>query len=176
MLCRLPGPPDYYVRLPGCFYFIFSNTSANKDCEMCGTVEILWLVSRWFVSRPDITQMVDWVLIVIMYYLHICLSIYLSIYLSFCLSIYLSNYLSNYQFSSVQDGIYALGKAHMRSTPSLGSFLNVAFENSPNVGLIDDGLFSSSQGRSLSASSSYASLFQAIYGVMSLALCPQVVS
>ena len=32
------------------------------------------------------------------------------------------------QFSSFQDGIYALGKAHMRSTPSLGNFPNVAFE------------------------------------------------
>ena len=30
--------------------------------------------------------------------------------------------------SSVEDGIYALGKAHMRSTRSLGSFPNVAFE------------------------------------------------
>ena len=35
---------------------------------------------------------------------------------------------SSVQFSSVQDGIYALGKAHMRSTPSLGSFPNVALE------------------------------------------------
>ena len=35
---------------------------------------------------------------------------------------------SKAQFSSVQGGIYALGKAHMRSTPSLGSFPNVAFE------------------------------------------------
>ena len=35
------------------------------------------------------------------------------------------------QFSSVQDGIYALGKAHMRSTPSLRSFPNVAFETVP---------------------------------------------
>ena len=54
---------------------------------------------------------------------------------------------------------------------------NVAFENSSNVGLIDDGPFSSSQqGRSLSASSFYASsLPQAIDGVVSLALCPQVV-
>ena len=33
--------------------------------------------------------------------------------------------------SSVQDGIYALGKAHMRSTPSLRSFPNVAFETVP---------------------------------------------
>ena len=36
-----------------------------------------------------------------------------------------------YRFSSVQDGIYALGKAHMRSTRSLRSFLNVAFETVP---------------------------------------------
>ena len=35
------------------------------------------------------------------------------------------------QFSSVQDGIYALGKAHMRSTPSLSSFPKVAFETVP---------------------------------------------
>ena len=32
------------------------------------------------------------------------------------------------QFSSVQDSIYALGKAHMRSTLSLRSFPNVAFQ------------------------------------------------
>ena len=32
------------------------------------------------------------------------------------------------QFGSVPDGIFALGKAHMRSTPSLRSFPNVAFE------------------------------------------------
>ena len=32
------------------------------------------------------------------------------------------------QFSLVQDGIYELGKAHMRSTPSLRSFPKVAFE------------------------------------------------
>jgi len=35
------------------------------------------------------------------------------------------------QFTSVQDGIYALGKAHMRSTPSLRGFPNVAFETVP---------------------------------------------
>ena len=34
-------------------------------------------------------------------------------------------------FSSIQDGIYALGKTHMRSTPSLTSFPNVAFETVP---------------------------------------------
>ena len=35
---------------------------------------------------------------------------------------------SSVQFGSVQDGIRALGKVHMRSTPSLRSFPNVAFE------------------------------------------------
>ena len=38
---------------------------------------------------------------------------------------------SSVQFSSVQDGIYALGIAHMRSTQSLKSFSNVAFETVP---------------------------------------------
>ena len=33
--------------------------------------------------------------------------------------------------SSVQDGIYALGKANMRSTPSLRRFPNIAFETVP---------------------------------------------
>ena len=40
---------------------------------------------------------------------------------------------------SVQDGMYALGKAHMGSTPSVRSFPSVAFETVP-VFLIDDGL------------------------------------
>jgi len=35
------------------------------------------------------------------------------------------------QFSSVQDGIYALGKDHMRPTPSLRSFPSVALETVP---------------------------------------------
>ena len=35
------------------------------------------------------------------------------------------------QFSSVQDGIYALGNAHIRSTPSLRSFPNGTFETVP---------------------------------------------
>ena len=47
--------------------------------------------------------------------------------------------------------------------------------NSSNVCLIDDGPLSSVQGRSSSASSFHASLLQASNGVMSLALCPQVV-
>ena len=36
-----------------------------------------------------------------------------------------------FKFSSIQDGIYTLGKAHMRSTPSLRSFPNIAFETVP---------------------------------------------
>ena len=48
--------------------------------------------------------------------------------------------------------------------------------NSSNVRLTDDGRLSSFQGRSSSASSFHASLLQAIDGVMSLAMCPQVVS
>ena len=35
------------------------------------------------------------------------------------------------EFSSVQDDIYVFGKADMRSTPSLRSFFNVAFETVP---------------------------------------------
>ena len=35
------------------------------------------------------------------------------------------------QFTSVQDGIYVIGKAHMRSTLSLRSFPNVSFEMVP---------------------------------------------
>ena len=38
---------------------------------------------------------------------------------------------SSVQFSSVQDGIYALRKAHMRSTPSLRSFPSLALETVP---------------------------------------------
>ena len=35
------------------------------------------------------------------------------------------------RFGSVQGGIYALGKAHVRSTPSLRSSPNIAFETIP---------------------------------------------
>ena len=73
------------------------------------------------------------------------------------------------QFCSVQDGIYALGKPHMCCTLSLRRFPNTV--NSSNVHLIDDGPLSSFQGRS----SSNFSFLQVIDGVMSLALCPQVV-
>ena len=96
------------------------------------------------------------------------------------------------QFSLVQCGSYALGKAHiMRSTPSHRSFPQRCLWNSSNVRLIDDGALSrpfkenrltddgplsSFQGRSSSASSFHASLRLAIDSVMSLALSPQVVS
>ena len=43
---------------------------------------------------------------------------------------------SSVQFSSAQDGIYALGKAHMRFTPSLRSFPNVALERVPMLVLL----------------------------------------
>ena len=36
---KLPGPASFC--LPGSFYFIFSQTSPNKDCEMYGTVKRL---------------------------------------------------------------------------------------------------------------------------------------
>ena len=60
----------------------------------------------------------------------------------------------------------------MRSTPSLRSFPNVAFETVP----IYAHPLSSFQGRSSSVSTFHPSLLQAIDGVMSLALCPYVVS
>ena len=41
------------------------------------------------------------------------------------------NSISPVEFSSVKDGSYALGKAHMRSTPSLRSFSDFAFETVP---------------------------------------------
>ena len=65
----------------------------------------------------------------------------------------------------------------MLSTPSLRSFPNVAFETVPMfVSVIDDGPLSSFQERSSSASSFHASLLRVISGLMSLALCPKVVS
>ena len=44
---------------------------------------------------------------------------------------YSSGESSSIQLSSFQINIYALGKAHMRSAPSLRSFPNVAFETAP---------------------------------------------
>ena len=60
--------------------------------------------------------------------------------------------------------------------PVSQKFLQCCIWNSSSVRLIDDGTLSSFQGRSSSVSSLHASLLQAIDGVFSLILCPQVVS
>ena len=60
--------------------------------------------------------------------------------------------------------------------PVLQKFPQRCLWNGSSVRPIDDGLLSSFQGRSSSASSFHASLLQAIDGVMPLALCPQMVS
>ena len=73
------------------------------------------------------------------------------------------------EFSSVQDGIYALGKAHNMRPARLSVVSPTSPLKRSNVRLIDDGPLSSFQGRSSSASSFHASLLQAIDGVMSLA-------
>ena len=77
------------------------------------------------------------------------------------------------QFSSVQDGIYIYA---LRKAPSLRSFPNVAFETVPMFVWVTMALSRPFKGRSSSAFSFHASLLQAIDGVMSLALCPRVVS
>ena len=41
------------------------------------------------------------------------------------------------QFSSAKDGIYALGKAHMRSTPSVRSLPNVALKRANITVMVD---------------------------------------
>ena len=76
-------------------------------------------------------------------HIHVCLSIYFKGTITTILSVAtLVSLTCNYQFgththnanvhiSSVQDGIYALGKFHMRSVPSLTSFPNVALETVP---------------------------------------------
>ena len=87
-----------------------------------------------------------------------------------------SSEFSSVQFSSGQGGIYTLGKAYIRSTQSLRSSPDVTFGTVPNVHLTDDGSSSSFPGRSPGASSFHASLLQLIDGVLSLVLCPQVVS
>ena len=62
-------------------------------------------------------------------------------------------YQSSVQFSSVQDGVYALGKAHICVPPRLSRVSSLLpFKQFQSVGLTDDGPFSSSQAeRSLSA-------------------------
>ena len=80
------------------------------------------------------------------------------------------------QFSSIQNGtIYMLGKALVHSTPSVRHFPNIAFETVP-VSVCLMIAFSHPFSRLLSAYSFHAFLLQAVNAVMSLALCPQVVS
>ena len=79
-------------------------------------------------------------------------------------------------FRSAQDDIYSLGKAHMRSTPSFRSSPNIAFETVPMFTWLTMTLSRPFKEDLSSASSFRASLLQTIDGVMSLALCPQVVS
>ena len=76
--------------------------------------------------------------------------------------------LTELQFSSDQNGIYAIGKGHMRAAqfPRCCPLKRAV--------PVDDSPFSSFQGRSLSGF--YASLLQAIDGVMSSPLCPQAAS
>ena len=80
--------------------------------------------------------------------------------------------MSSVQFNSIQDGVYALWKAHMRSTPSLRSVPSVAFETVPMLVCLTMARSRPPQGRSVERFLFlYASLLQAIDGVMPLALC-----
>ena len=84
---------------------------------------------------------------------------------------------SSVQFSSVQDGIYALGKAHNYTLhPVSQKFPQRCLWNGSYVRLTDDGPLSFFEGRSSNASSFHVSLLKAVDGVMSLALCSQIVS
>ena len=86
-------------------------------------------------------------------------------------------YFNHIQFSSVQDGIYALGKAHNYALhPVSRKFLQYCLWNGSSVRLIDSVPLLPCQRRLSRASSFHASLLQVINGVMSLALCPQVES
>ena len=76
---------------------------------------------------------------------------------------------SSVQFSSVQ---FKMVYVHSQKSICAPSRLSEIFAD----GAFDDGPLSSFQGRSSSASFFHASLLQAIDGVMSVALCPQVVS
>ena len=82
-----------------------------------------------------------------------------------------TNSCATVQFSSVQDGICAPGKAHMCSTLSQ-QFPQCRFWNGSNIHQIDDCPLSSFHGRSLSSSSFHASLLQVVDHVMSLAFFP----
>ena len=55
--------------------------------------------------------------------------------------LYSSVQFNSVQFSSVQDGIYTLGKAHIRTTASLRSVPNVALETDPMLVSLTIALF-----------------------------------
>ena len=79
-------------------------------------------------------------------------------------------------FSSVQDDKMC-AQQHLHALhPVYQRFLLCYLSISSSVGLIDNGPHLSFQGRSLSTSSFHTSLIQAMDGVMSSALSPQVVS
>ena len=76
--------------------------------------------------------------------------------------------ISNQAFSSNSDWVQFKMVSVRSRKPITQEFSQCClWWNSSNVGLVDDGPFLSSQGRSLSASCFYASLLQAIDGVMS---------
>ena len=79
-------------------------------------------------------------------------------------------------FSSVEDGICVLKTPHYALHLVSQKFPQCCLWNGSSVHLIDDGPFSSFQGRLSSASSFHTSLLRVIDGVMSLVLCPLVVS
>ena len=86
-----------------------------------------------------------------------------------------SEFQTYYQFSSVQfSSVNSRWKAHMRSTPSLRSFPNAAFETVPMLVWLT---MPSSQGRSLSASSFYATPLSSRRSMVwcPWTLCPQIV-
>ena len=76
--------------------------------------------------------------------------------------------------SSVQYILYALEKAHIRSTPFLIGFHCIAFETVAVLVWLTTALFGPSQRRSQSACPFYASLLRATDAVVSLELCSQV--
>ena len=76
--------------------------------------------------------------------------------------------------SSVQYILYALEKAHIRSTPFLIGFHSIAFETVAVLVWLTTALFGPSQRRSQRACPFYASLLRATDAVVSLELCSQV--
>ena len=82
------------------------------------------------------------------------------------------------QLNSVQFKMVAmrLEKAHMRSTPSLRSFPNVVFETVPMFVWLMMTLSRPFKEDRVEEASFHVALLQAIGDVMSLALCPQVMS